>query len=59
MLDPHGNEIKTDEICDACAGRVMRLLRWRSSNEGSLEIEQQELRDELEEREFRDKGLAE
>ncbi len=59
LLDKNGNEINPGEICSACAGKVMKLLRWRSSDEGNLEIEQQELRDELEEREFRAKGLLE
>jgi hypothetical protein len=59
LLDKNGNEINPGEICSACAGNVLRLLKWCSSDEGSLEIEQQELRDELEEREFRAKGLTE
>jgi hypothetical protein len=59
MLGSSGDEINPAEICDTCAGKVMRLLRWCSSDEGNLEIEQQEMRDELEEREFRAKGLTE
>ena len=59
MLDHNGNEIVPDEICDTCAARVMKLLKWRSSDEGNLEIELQESRDETEEREFRAKGLLE
>jgi hypothetical protein len=59
MLDRNGNEISPDVICDSCAGRMMKLLKWRSSEEGNLEIEQQELRNETEERDFRAKGLIE
>jgi hypothetical protein len=59
MIDHNGNEISPDQICDACASRVMKLLKWRSSDEGKLETEQQELRDDSEEREFRAKGLLE
>jgi hypothetical protein len=59
MLDHNGNEIRPDEICDICAGQVLRLLKWRSSDEGNLEIEQQELKDKSEERDFRAKGLLE
>jgi hypothetical protein len=59
LLDKNGNEIRPEEICASCAGRVMRLLNWKNSDEGNLEIEQQELRDESEEREFRAKGLLE
>ncbi len=59
MLDHNGNEIPPDEICEACSGQVMKLLKWRSSDEGNLETEQQESKDESEEREFRAKGLIE
>jgi hypothetical protein len=59
MLNKNGNEVNPDEICSACGGNVMKLLRWSNSEEGRLEIEQQESRDELEEREFRAKGLTE
>jgi hypothetical protein len=59
MLDHNGNEISPDKICPDCAGRVLKLLQWRGSDEGNLEIEQQELRDESEKREFRAKGLLE
>jgi hypothetical protein len=59
MIDHNGNEISPDQICDACASRVMKLLKWRSSDEGNLETKQQELRDDSEEREFRAKGLLE
>ena len=59
MLDQHGNEISPDRICEVCAGRVMKLLKWRNSDEGNLETEQQEPRDEFEERDFRSKGLSE
>jgi hypothetical protein len=59
MLDHNGNEIPPDEICDACSGRVKKLLQWRSSDEGNLETEQQELKDISEEREFKAKGLLE
>ncbi len=59
LLDKNGNEVKSAEICGACAGNVMKLLRWSSTDDGHLEIEQQETRDELEERDFRAKGLTE
>jgi hypothetical protein len=59
MLDHNGNEIRPDEICNTCAGQVLRMLKWRSSDEGNLETEQQELKDKSEEREFRAKGLLE
>lgn len=59
LLDHNGNEITPDGICPACAARVMRLVRWRHSDEGNLETEQQESRDESEERDFRAKGLLE
>jgi hypothetical protein len=59
LLDKNGNEIPPDEVCRACAGKVMELLKWSSSDDGNLEIEQQESRDESEEREFRAKGLLE
>jgi len=59
LLDHNGNEITPQEICDICAGKVMKLLKWRSSDEGKLEAEQQESRDESEERDFRAKGLIE
>jgi hypothetical protein len=59
MLDHNGKEIHPDDICDACAGKVMKLLKWRSSEQGNLEAQQQESRDELEERDFRAKGLIE
>ena len=59
MLDHHGNEIRPDQFCQICAGRVLKLLKWRNSDEGSLETEQQEPRGETEERDFRSKGLAE
>jgi hypothetical protein len=59
MLDPRGNEISPGDICEACAGSVMKLLRWVISDEGSLEIEQQNLRDESEERDSRAKGINE
>jgi hypothetical protein len=59
MLDRNGNELPPGVICDNCAGRMMKLLNWRSSEEGNLEIEQQELRNETEERDFRAKGLIE
>jgi hypothetical protein len=59
LLDKNGNEIHTDEVCSACGGKVMALIKWSSSDDGNLEIEQQESRDESEEREFRAKGLLE
>ncbi len=59
MLDKSGNEKDPAEICEQCAGKMMRLLSWSSSEEGNLEIRQQETRDELEERDFRAKGLLE
>jgi hypothetical protein len=59
LLDKNGNENKPGEICRACADNVMKLLRWSNSGEGNLEIKQQESRDELEERDFRAKGLLE
>jgi hypothetical protein len=59
MLDKNGNEIDQGVICNNCAANVMKLLRWSNSDQGKLEIEQQESRDELEERDFRAKGLTE
>jgi hypothetical protein len=59
MVDHHGKEIHSGGICDVCAGKVMKLLKWRSSEDGNLETELQESRDELEERDFRAKGLTE
>ena len=59
MLDHHGNEIRPEAFCETCAGRVLKLLKWRNSDEGRLETEQQEPRGESEERDFRSKGLAE
>lgn len=59
LLDKNGNEMNPAEICDACASNVMKLLKWSNSDDGNLEIEQQESRDEMEERDFRAKGLLE
>jgi len=59
LLDKSGNEIKPGIVCETCAGKVMRLLKWSRSDDGNLEIEQQEARDEFEERDYRAKGLTE
>lgn len=59
MLDKNGNEVNPADICEECAANVMKLLRWSDSDDGRLEIQQQESRDEYEERDFRAKGLLE
>jgi hypothetical protein len=59
MLRRNCGEIESGDICPACAARVMKLLKWRKTEDGDLETEMQETRDEFEERDYRAKGLIE